>query len=205
MALYVVVSEDALWRTVPPPPVVPVEVEVVTMVPTPPADNPPAEVVPSPDRASPTGGNGAAGTAASHPADGVAIAQASAWVTATRLLADDVLKDPRSNQARLALASLTAADGVEQLCALEAMEQLRRDRPGFRPTRLAPHAFRNGYRKGNTVHVTAGAVRSNRIWYAIAYRCRFGTDGDGIAGFEYALGAPIDRILWDAHGLAPVH
>ncbi|MEP5036628.1 DUF930 domain-containing protein, partial [Roseibium sp.] len=127
------------------------------------------------------------------------------WVTATTLLAGAVMSDPRSRQASVALASLTGADKTEQICALEAMEQVRRDRPGFRPTRLAPHAFRNATRKGNTVHVAAGAVRSSRVWYEIAYRCRLDAGGRAIAGFEYALGEPIDRALWDDHGLAPVH
>ncbi|WP_298958194.1 DUF930 domain-containing protein [uncultured Roseibium sp.] len=130
---------------------------------------------------------------------------ADSWVTATSFLAADVLRSPRSSQARVALASLTGADKHEQVCALEAMEQLRQDKPDFRPTRLAPHAFRNGFSKGNTLHVTAGAVRSNRIWYEIAYRCRLEKGSQKIIGFEYALGAEIERSLWDEHGLAPVH
>jgi hypothetical protein len=137
--------------------------------------------------------------------DGPADEAAPTWVTATSLLAADVLRDPRSRQAREALATLVGADGREQICALEAMEQLRRDRPGFRPTRLAPHAFRNATFREGTVHVTAGAVRSNRIWYEIAYRCHLETGRDTIVGFEYALGAPVDRALWDEHGLAPIH
>jgi len=200
LALYIVVTEDGLWRTVLPPPAAPVEVEIVARVPAAPAaETPPADISPASREDS------VANAAASRPRDRAAPAGAAAWVTATRFLAADVLKDPRSAEARLALATLTGADGIEQLCALEAMEQLRKDRPGFRPTRLSPHAFRNGYRKGDTVHVTAGAVRSNRIWYEIAYRCRLGTGGDAIAGFDYALGAPIDRALWDENGLAPVH
>ncbi|QFT33064.1 hypothetical protein FIV00_21410 [Labrenzia sp. THAF82] len=127
------------------------------------------------------------------------------WISAKSFLAADVLKDPRSQQARVALASLTGADEHEQVCALEAMEQLRQDRPDFRPTRLAPHAFRNGFSKGSTLHVTAGAIRSNRVWYEIAYRCRLEPGSQKIVGFEYALGAEIARTLWDEHGLAPVH
>ncbi|MCK7611706.1 DUF930 domain-containing protein [Roseibium sediminicola] len=130
---------------------------------------------------------------------------APAWVTATTFLAADVLRDPRSQQAREALATLTGADSREQICALEAMEQLRHDRQGFRPTRLSPHAFRNAVYKEGMIQVTAGAVRSNRIWYEIAYRCRLDAGGQTIIGFEYALGAPVDRALWDEYGLAPVY
>lgn len=126
-------------------------------------------------------------------------------MTARTFLAAGVLKDPRSRQAREALATLSGADRREQICALEAMEQLRRNRPGFRPTRLAPHAFRTASFGNNLVEVTAGAVRSNRIWYEVAYRCRLDASGATVIGFEHALGSEIERALWDAHGLAPVH
>lgn len=85
------------------------------------------------------------------------------------------------------------------------MEQLRHDRQGFRPTRLAPHAFRNAIFKEGMIQVTAGAVRSNRVWYEIAYRCRLDAGGQTVIGFEYALGTPVERALWDEHGLAPIH
>jgi hypothetical protein len=85
------------------------------------------------------------------------------------------------------------------------MEQVRHTQPGFRPTRLAPHAFRNSVKEANEIFASAAALRSNRVWYEIAYRCRFSASGAEIIGFEFALGEPIDRSLWDEHGLAPVH
>ncbi len=127
------------------------------------------------------------------------------WITATRFHAAGVLSDHRSAQARQALATLAGADRKEQLCALEAMEQVRQLRPGFRPTRLAPHAMRNSFQKENRIIAPAAALRSNRIWYEIAYRCILDDGGTRITGFEFALGAPVDRALWDELGLAPVH
>jgi len=130
---------------------------------------------------------------------------APSWVTATGYYASDVLSDPRSAEAREALTTLTGTDRVEQLCALEAMEQVRHSRSGFRPTRLVPHALRNSFQRENAVFAPAGALRSNRVWYEIAYKCRLDTGRSKIIGFEYALGAPIDRSLWDELGLAPVY
>ncbi|MEM5583858.1 DUF930 domain-containing protein [Roseibium sp. AS2] len=212
LALFAVATDASLWRSGPPPPeLVPqetVSVEIVTDRLVRPLPDP------SPDPAAGLAGArpypAEPGTASltRPPASGrgsISAQSSRTWVTATTLLAGAVMSDPRSRQASVALASLTGADKTEQICALEAMEQVRRDRPGFRPTRLAPHAFRNATRKGNTVHVAAGAVRSSRVWYEIAYRCRLDAGGRAIAGFEYALGEPIDRALWDDHGLAPVH
>ncbi|MES0808094.1 DUF930 domain-containing protein [Roseibium sp. SCPC15] len=127
------------------------------------------------------------------------------WVSATAFHASEILSDPRSLQARLALRTLVSDDRKEQLCALEAMEQLRRTQKGFRPTRLAPHAFRNSYQKNNAIFAPAGAVRSNRVWYEIAYKCQLDNIGANIERFEFALGSEIDRSLWDEHGLAPIH
>ncbi|MBN9669764.1 DUF930 domain-containing protein [Roseibium aggregatum] len=127
------------------------------------------------------------------------------WVTATRFHAGEVLGAPRSAQARAALATLSEAERREQLCALEAMEQVRRAHPGFRPTRLVPHAIRNSFRKENAVVAPAAAFRSNRLWYEIAYRCQLDETGTGVTGFEFALGDPVERSLWDELGLAATH
>lgn len=217
LAFFAVATDAALWRNVLPVPQKPspqqtVSVEIVTAPLTPPARSPglpPVDVLEALQAEGYAGKDTETKTAAVPPSTGARrppkTAAAPRWVTAHSFLAADVLRDPRSAQARLALASLTGTDTADQLCALEAMEQLRRDRPGFRPTRLAPHAFRNASRRGDTVHVTAGAVRSNRVWHELAYRCRLDEAGGAIAGFEYALGEPVDRTLWDDHGLAPLH
>ncbi|WP_434052620.1 MAG: DUF930 domain-containing protein [Roseibium sp.] len=153
-----------------------------------------------------TGAETAAFPDARPPLPGTALPRPEAeWKQATSFYAADVLSDPRSAQARVALATLVSGDRAEQLCALEAMEQVRRTDPKFRPTRLAPHAFRNSVQRKNEIIASAAAVRSNRIWYEIAYRCRLSASGSEVIGFEFALGDPIDRSLWDEHGLAPVH
>lgn len=202
LVLYALLGEASLWRLPSPAPALPVEVEIVAA---------PSNVRPAPPPSSgltvpaaPSPGADAEAlpeTAATGP--GARTPPAKDWVTATSLLATDVLNDPRSAEAREMLGTLTGADIRDQLCGLEAMEQVRKDRPGFRPTRLAPHAFRNAVYRDGLVEVRAGALRSNRIWYEIAYRCRLSADGSAIGSFEYALGDEIDRALWDEHGLAP--
>lgn len=127
------------------------------------------------------------------------------WVKATSFLAGNVLNDPRSAQARTALVSLIGMDQREQLCALEAMEQVRRHKPGFLPTRLAPHAIRNSSQMDNSLSAPAAALRSKGIWYEIAYRCTLDDTGKEIRSFEFSLNAPIDRARWENLGLAPVH
>lgn len=126
------------------------------------------------------------------------------WHTATHMLGAGVLSDPRSRQAVEELGNLTDVDRIEQLCALEAMEQVRNTEPGFVPTRVVPYALESTSRKGNELYAPAGALRSEYVWYEIAYRCRLDAAGR-VSGFEYALGKKIDRALWDELGLAPVY
>jgi len=204
LVLYALATDAASWRLPTPPPPEPIDVEILpstarrpTVAPVP---VPPDPASPLEDRAQPD-----VLVTPARPANETINPTAPTWVRATTFLAADVLSDPRSRQARAALATLTGADSREQVCALEAMEQLRHDSQGFRPTRLAPHAFRNAIFKDGVIQVTAGAVRSNRVWYEIAYRCRFDAGGQTVIGFEYALGAPVDRALWDEYGLAPIH
>ncbi|WP_305989630.1 DUF930 domain-containing protein [Roseibium sp. MMSF_3544] len=160
-----------------------------------------APIPPSADRS-----EGAASEPQDNPVQGANLQQPDEnWHLATAYYAKSVLSDPRSAQARLALTTLVSGDRREQLCALEAMEQVRHAHPNFRPTRLAPHAFRNSIQRKNVITAPAAALRSNRIWYEIAYKCRLSESVSDIVGFEFALGEAIDRSLWDEHGLAPVH
>ncbi|MHA7773588.1 DUF930 domain-containing protein [Roseibium sp. M-1] len=200
LALFAVLNSAAFWKTIPPSPPEPISVDILED-PVLPAPSAAPEALPDD-----LPGTGQAGLAAPDetPMPG-STGSEGGWVTATTLLAGSVLSNPGSAQARAALATLTGEDKSEQLCALEAMEQVRKDRPGFRPTRLAPHAFRNSRRRGELVDVSAGALRSDGVWYEIAYRCRLNTGGTEITAFEYALGAKIDRSLWEDYGLAPVH
>ncbi|TYC63604.1 hypothetical protein FMN50_04555 [Rhodobacterales bacterium] len=65
-------------------------------------------------------------------------AATGSWKTATRMLGGSVLADPRSAAARERLATLADGDRIEQICALEAMEQVREREAGFQPTRVVP-------------------------------------------------------------------
>ncbi|POF32423.1 DUF930 domain-containing protein [Roseibium marinum] len=208
----VLTGQAARDRTVRPAPE-PISVEIVVQPPLFPTAEPPASgrletdnaasVLPEPEQqAALTPGTLSPETAPAEPQEKT---PETGWVTATGYYASDVLSDPRSSQARQALTSVTEDDRVEQLCALEAMEQVRHALPDFRPTRLMPHARRNSFRKDDAVFAPAGALRSNRIWYEIAYKCRLDASGSAIIGFEYALGAPIVRALWDELGLAAIH
>lgn len=127
------------------------------------------------------------------------------WVTAKQLRSALVLQDPRSAQARAALETVTGLDRREQLCALEAMEQVGVHSQGLRPDRLVPYALKTPAQRGMELYAPAGAVRSQGDWYELAYRCLLNEAGDRVLDFQFALGPLIPETLWDDHGLAAVH
>ena len=54
-------------------------------------------------------------------------------IQVTKILSGTVLEDPRSRQARLALRQLSDFDRREQLCNLEAMEQVEAWNDDYKP------------------------------------------------------------------------
>ncbi|XYK81634.1 MAG: DUF930 domain-containing protein [Labrenzia sp.] len=127
------------------------------------------------------------------------------WVTAKQLRSALVLQDLRSAQARAALETVTGLDRREQLCALEAMEQVGVHSQGLRPDRLVPHALKTTVQRGLELYAPAGALRSQGNWYELAYRCQLNKAGDRVMDFQFVLGPPIPGNLWDNLGLAAVH
>jgi hypothetical protein len=127
------------------------------------------------------------------------------WVTAKQLRSALVLQDPRSAQARAALETVTGLDRREQLCALEAMEQVGVHSQGLRPDRLVPYALKTTVQRGLELYAPAGALRSQGNWYELAYRCLLNEAGDRVMDFQFVLGPPVPETLWDDHGLAAVH
>lgn len=127
------------------------------------------------------------------------------WVVAGTMRGAAVLSDPRSAQARRVLTMVTSQDRREQICALEAMEQVRAGKPGFQPDRLVPYALKNTIQKAQLIVAPAGALRSRRNWFEIAYRCTLNGAGTAVERFEYVLGPPIPAKRWDELGLAAVY
>ncbi|RMX61867.1 DUF930 domain-containing protein [Roseibium alexandrii] len=127
------------------------------------------------------------------------------WVPAAELRSALVLQDRRSAQARAALQTVTGRDRREQLCALEAMEQVGANSQGLRPDRLVPYALQATVQRGLELYAPAGALRSQGNWYELAYRCQLNKAGDRVMDFQFVLGPPIPGNLWDNLGLAAVH
>lgn len=124
-----------------------------------------------------------------------------ALVPARQLFSDGVLNDPRSRKARAALQQLSGDERNLQLCGLEAMEQVRRTRPGSNPDAIAPYAMAPERIRGGSIEVNGGAFRSKRLWYAIRFSCAVDEGSGAVRAFAFAIGDAIPRDLWPEHNL----
>jgi hypothetical protein len=103
---------------------------------------------------------------------------------ATRILSGRALD-------RVAEASLKTLQGdarIEQLCDIEAMEQIARAGSGHVPERAVAYATAETSMDGDTLVADGGAFLSKGHWYQLKYRCRLAPDRRKVISFDFATG-----------------
>jgi hypothetical protein len=126
-------------------------------------------------------------------------------VRARRLLADDILSNPRSRGTRNALAQMDEAERIEQLCNLEAMGQIHAWKAEFEPDRVVAYAMGGTTLAKTVMQADAAVFRSKRQWYRLTFRCELTPDRKKIDGFAFTVGDPVPRGEWRALDLPEVH
>jgi hypothetical protein len=115
------------------------------------------------------------------------------------------LASASSRQARIAIRTLSDDTRVEQLCGLEAMEQVHAWRHDFQPDRLVAYAMGEPKPIAGGIEADGAAFRNHSNWYRIRFRCELTPDREKVAAFAFAVGDPIPRDEWEEHGLPAVH
>lgn len=90
---------------------------------------------------------------------------------------------------------------LEQVCSLEAMVRVNRDKNPFHPDRTIIHAMSEPRRNGNTLQGDGGAFRSGRKWYQFSFVCKADQDHLKVTEFTYKLGTLIPEDKWEEYGL----
>jgi hypothetical protein len=96
--------------------------------------------------------------------------------------------DPR---ARAELRRLALPARFEQLCDVEAMEQVAKSQPHFKPERAIAYLTANTTLEGDTLTATGAAFLSEGHWYRLAFKCRTTTDRQKVVSFDFAIGEQI--------------
>ncbi|QFI68541.1 DUF930 domain-containing protein [Sinorhizobium alkalisoli] len=124
--------------------------------------------------------------------------QAPALQEARELYSKDALSDPRVKQA---IGRLPPKRRIVQLCTIEALEQIRRQRPDAFPDMLVPFGPSGGLVSPDGMSANGGAFRSQRKWYAVDFKCEVSSETTAVVSFSYAIGKAIPKSEWAARQL----
>jgi len=185
-----------LDQTVPPPQSISVELV--------PLAAPPVPVV-TPQLSAPTSSEPTAATSGATAAPAASAptrpAAPAPLIKATTLFATSFLRDPANARLKKTLSTFADSEKIVQLCNMEGTEQIHRANPRFDPDVLVSYALSDFTVDGLTLIADGGAFHSGKSWTAIRLRCTVAADYLGVTDFQFAIGKPIPRSEWAAHGL----
>jgi hypothetical protein len=108
------------------------------------------------------------------------------------------LFDPRVMQA---IGKLPRKARIRQLCNIEALEQIRRQKPGSYPDILVPYGSSGGIIMNDTLSAKGGAFRSGSNWYNVDFKCQVDADTTKVVSFRFAIGGAVPKSEWKARQL----
>ncbi|OAP44414.1 DUF930 domain-containing protein [Sinorhizobium americanum] len=136
--------------------------------------------------------------AAQNPAEAASGRQQSNLVEAKEIYSKDALSDPRVKQA---IGRLPPKRRIVQLCTIEALEQIRRQRPDAFPDMLVPFGPVGGLVSASGLNASGGAFRSRGKWYAVDFKCEVNPETTSVASFSFAIGEAIPKGEWSTRQL----
>ena len=99
-----------------------------------------------------------------------------------------------------ALGRLDPQTRLEQVCDLEAMKRIKREKK-FPADRAQGAASAEPKTDGHTLTATGGAFRSKGAWYELSFVCQASPDRMKVLSFEYQTGKAIPESKWENYGL----
>ena len=88
----------------------------------------------------------------------------------------------------------------EQVCDLEAMKRIGKDRT-YRPERSIVGALETPKVVNSTMSGNGGAFKSKGQWYQFSFKCETSPDHMKVQAFSVQVGEPIPPEQWEANGL----
>ena len=137
------------------------------------------------------------------PDDPVPPAAADGMIEATHMLAGAALADPRNAEARAMLKMIVPSLRREQVCGIEAMEQIKLGTPDWSPECVISYAYADVEIAGNAVTASGAVVLNGTDWYRLAYECTLGADLASVTAFRYRLGDVVSEAETQRLELAP--
>lgn len=123
---------------------------------------------------------------------------ADRFVEAEELFSAKSIADPRVKQA---MGQLPVKKRILQLCSIEALEQIRHQRPKDFPDMLVPFGPSGGFIGKEQIDASGGAYRSKGNWYDVNFKCKVDLETIEVVSFSYAIGDIVPEMAWKSRKL----
>jgi len=123
----------------------------------------------------------------------VALALLTVLPSATLVQAND-------SRTERALKQLDPEARFEQVCDLEAMKHIGKDKT-YRPERSMVGALETPKVSKTTMVGAGGAFKSKGQWYQFSFKCETTPDHMKVQAFSFQVGNPIPPEKWEPNGL----
>lgn len=123
-------------------------------------------------------------------------------IHATKMLASVAFSDPRNTEAREMLGQLDDTTRREQLCGVEAMEQISAYKPAWHPEWVVAHAREDALVEGNVMTADGAAVRIAGQWREMRFICALTPDLTSVTAFDFWIGDVLTPKEVNAYNLA---
>ncbi|OCP15769.1 MULTISPECIES: DUF930 domain-containing protein [unclassified Ensifer] len=120
------------------------------------------------------------------------------FVEAKELFSAKSIADPRVKQA---MGQLPVKKRILQLCSIEALEQIRHQRPKDFPDMLVPFGPSGGFIGKDQIDASGGAYRSKGNWYDVDFKCEVDLETVEVISFSYAIGGIVPEMAWKSRKL----
>lgn len=112
-------------------------------------------------------------------------------VRAEKMLSGTVLNEPRNADARIALSKLRGDTRLEQLCNIEAMEQITHWRSDLEPEWVVTSVRTDTQTIDSTYVAKGAAFRQEDHWYDLSFICEATPDLEEVVSFKFTVGKRI--------------
>nr|WP_319483629.1 DUF930 domain-containing protein [uncultured Cohaesibacter sp.] len=171
----------------------PITVEIIPFVPPPPPLEAPQlaepEAVPPPVEPAPP------------PEPPKAIKQSDGMIHSNQIYSGEVLQRPENEEGLRDYRNLAPDEQREQLCSLEALEQIAAWSDAYKPERMVTYSFGEVQYKGNHMIANGAVFWSHDNWLRVKFDCVLSTDQSKVESLAFAVGTIVPKSDWEEHYL----
>ena len=119
----------------------------------------------------------------------------------TTMLSASSLARKGNKEAREDFAGLSGDEQREQLCALEALEQIEAWDKSYKPERMVSYTFADVRYEGRRIIADGAAFWSHDNWHHLKFDCELSDDLSKVLSFAFLVGVIVPKRDWEQYNL----